>query len=132
CPIKLARNDGLDCPAEAQRADEDGADQRTVAAIECQILRMAMFAIGQCIKRCAGIDDSGQEPRRGLTRLHARLVVLDHMLTRSGGTAMLRLALRTDLALAHDQGPLRALSHGPGLRLPPRGPAGASARGAAR
>ncbi len=54
--------------AVAQRGDQYGAHQATVAQVERLVLRMAVLVVGQPVERRARIDDSGKQPRRRLAR----------------------------------------------------------------
>ncbi|MHC2794591.1 hypothetical protein ACVINZ_003603 [Mesorhizobium jarvisii] len=64
--FQASRQQPDDGHAEAQRGDQNGPHQATVAQIECLVLRVAVLVVGQSVERCPGVYDGGQQPRRRL------------------------------------------------------------------
>ena len=64
--FQAAREQPGDGHAVAQRGDQNGAHQATVAQVERLVLRVAVLVVGQPVERRPGIDDGGQQARRRL------------------------------------------------------------------
>jgi hypothetical protein len=63
-PFEMALDQPADRDAIPKRRHQNGADQRPVAPVKRNKLRMAVFGIGQRIERGAGVDNRSEKPDR--------------------------------------------------------------------